>query len=74
MDFTKDAPSIGLTIRQFTKQQPNYKPNDFHALMYFFGREPYLETYIASRLELMKEITADRHIPSKLIRRLMEAK
>lgn len=74
LDLTHASKAIGLTIKQFADRFPTYKPNEFRALCYFFSREEKLETYLASRLSLMKELSADQHIPSKLIRRLMEAK
>ena len=74
LDLTTSSHAIGLTIKQFADRYPTYRPNEFRALTYFFSREPQLETYLASRLNVMKQISADKHIPAKLIRRLMEAK
>lgn len=75
IDHSQHSPFIGLTARHIeTRFITRFELYQWEGAILFFEDEPDPHCWLAGRLQFFKELTADRHISSKLIRKLTGAK
>lgn len=73
-DVSNQSMLIGQRLRTIQKSHPEYHEDIWDVPIMFFEREDNPQTWIAGRLEFLKEFTCDNPFPMSVIKALQEAK